>query len=104
MDNTMISQPPKPQDDISPWSHQVASHIAQKQGLMLCEQHWLIIEAARKYYQQHHTHISIRQLSAQLKDTWPDPLQLSIDFNHLFPEGLRQLSQVAGLPKPTRCL
>ncbi|GBD97573.1 sulfurtransferase TusE [bacterium BMS3Abin06] len=39
--------------DPGKWSKEVSEYIAKKEGMTLTEDHWKIIEAARKYYDKY---------------------------------------------------
>ncbi len=87
------------------WSVEVACQMAAHDGLDLNEQHLLILQHVREFYQRFEhapaTRPLIRFLVKQLGDQISNA-QLMADFQ----TGLvaRTLSRLAGLPKPANCL
>lgn len=104
-----ISMPPKtdPQGyllNLSDWTPEVARTIAEREQIELIEQHWQLILWVRDFYQQYHIAPAIRVLVKALKETYGPEIGSSLYLQTLFPKGAaKQLSKIAGLPKPTHC-
>lgn len=87
------------------WTPEIACYMAAQEGLLLNEQHLLILQQVREFYQRFAhapaTRPLIRFLVKQLGDQISNA-QLMADFQ----TGLvaRTLSRLAGLPKPANCL
>jgi tRNA 2-thiouridine synthesizing protein E len=87
------------------WTPAVACQMAANDGLILTEQHLLILQQVREFYQRFEhapaTRPLLRFLIKQLGDQISNA-QLMADFQ----TGLvaRTLSRLAGLPKPANCL
>ena len=91
--------------ELTGWSEELAVALAEKDGVVLTEQHWEIIRFLRDYYQEYQvvpamrvfTRVLARQLGKEKSDT--------IYLYTLFPDGpVKQASKYAGLPKPTSCI
>ena len=104
-----MTMPPLDQDghlvDHQDWSPDVAQLMAAQNGLALTEQHLIILQQVREFYQRFEhapaTRPLLRFLAKQLGDQISNA-QLMADFQ----TGLvaRTLSRLAGLPKPANCL
>lgn len=87
------------------WTPEVARQMAVRDGLQLNDQHLMILQQVREFYQRFEhapaTRPLIRFLVKQLGDQISNA-QLMADFQ----TGLvaRTLSRLAGLPKPANCL
>jgi tRNA 2-thiouridine synthesizing protein E len=87
------------------WSIDVANQIATNESLELSEEHVTIINIARSFYLQYKLHPSMRVLIKLLKQTMPAQDNLDSIYVHIkFPGGIKQLSKIAGLPKPINCI
>ncbi len=91
--------------DLKIWDQQVATAIAEKEGIALTENHWEIIHFMRDFYQTYDTTPAVRALVKAVKEKYGPEKGSSSYLFKLFPEGpAKQASKLAGLPKPARCL
>lgn len=91
--------------NLDDWNADVAILIAEQEGIQLTEQHWLIINFVREFYEEYNTSPAIRLLVKTLKEEFGESVGNSIHLQRLFPNGpAKQVSKIAGLPKPVKCL
>ncbi|MFC0179202.1 TusE/DsrC/DsvC family sulfur relay protein [Thorsellia kenyensis] len=89
----------------SDWSEELADLIAREDCVTLTEEHWKIIHFVREFYFEYHTSPAIRLLVKLLKESYGPETGNSIYLQRLFPKGpAKQVSKIAGLPKPIKCL
>ncbi len=89
----------------SDWNEHVANLLAQRENIVLSEQHWEIIRFIRSYYAQYkhlpNTRAFIKAIAATLGEDKGNSRYL----HRLFPEGpLKYSCKLAGLPKPPTCM
>lgn len=90
--------------DLNAWSEELATHIAQHEGITLNAAHWEIIWLVRDFYQQYDLSPANRALVKAVKLKLGDEKGNSIYLLSLFPESPAKLaSKIAGLPKPANC-
>jgi len=87
------------------WSEAFAEKLAEQDGLRLYDESWGLIGYFHEYYQQYHTHPSMRQLVLDLGRQhgghFHDRKQYEKFVYKLFPrDPIRELCKLAGLPKP----
>jgi len=91
--------------NFSDWDKDWAIQTALLENLILTEAHWEIIEFVQKYYQEHQTSPGLRDLIKAMKPLLGEEKANSIALFKLFPQGAaKQISQLAGLPKPKKCI
>jgi tRNA 2-thiouridine synthesizing protein E len=91
--------------NLSDWSEDLASALAEKDDLKLTETHWEIINMIRAYYQEHSTAPAMRALIKLAKSELGPKKGNNKYLYSLFPYGPgKQASRYAGLPKPTGCV
>ncbi|MFK7976358.1 MAG: TusE/DsrC/DsvC family sulfur relay protein [Halioglobus sp.] len=91
--------------DLSDWSPEVASSIANAEGIELTAAHWEIIELLRQYYQEFDSSPAMRPLVKYAGLKLGADKGKSIYLMSLFPGSPAKLgSKIAGLPKPDNCL
>ena len=90
--------------NLNDWTPEVAKQIAQREGIALTPAHWEAIDFVREFYQQYKIAPAIRVLVKTMKEKFGPEKGNSLYLQSLFPKGAaKQLSKVAGLPKPTHC-
>ena len=87
------------------WSKTVASRFAGQDDIRLTDQHWMVIDILRGYYEDFEIEPPMRALVKALKDCGGELIANSLALYRLFPEGpVRQGSRYAGLPIPVSCI
>ena len=91
--------------DSSQWTEQVALVLAEREALVLTEQHWPILHFIREYYLQYKHLPNARMFVAALRKRFGEEVGNSRYLQQLFPQGpLKYACKIAGLPKPPNCL
>ncbi len=91
--------------NLSDWTPEAATLLANNEGISLTEEHWEIIKLLRAFYQQFEISPAMRILVKITKESLGDKAGNSIHLMKLFPGSPAKLaSKIAGLPKPTNCL
>ncbi len=91
--------------DLTLWTPKVAKEIASFENITLTEEHWELIELARRFHQEFGLSPSMRPLIKYAKIHLPEEKANSIHFLRLFPSSPAKLiSKIGGLPKPDNCL
>jgi len=91
--------------DLSQWSPEVASHLAQGLSIKLTEAHWEILYLLREFYRQYQHSPAMRPLVKAVGQALGKEKGRSIYLLQLFPGSpARVAAQLAGLPKPENCL
>lgn len=91
--------------NINDWSEDLATVIAEKEELILTDEHWEIIHVVREFYQEYNTSPAIRMLVKTLANKFGQEKGNSRYLQRLFPNGpAKQATKIAGLPKPAKCL
>lgn len=92
--------------DLSAWNKDIAHKLAQNENLVLTPEHWQIITVIREFYQEYHLHPGMRILIKVLQQKiGNDHTKIDSIYIHLrFPQGIKQLSKISGLPKPINCI
>jgi tRNA 2-thiouridine synthesizing protein E len=87
------------------WHSDLAQLIADKDELVLTEQHWEVIRFVRAFYLTYNTSPAIRALTKAMKAEFGEEKASSRYLYRLFKEGpAKQATKYAGLPKPARCI
>ncbi len=87
------------------WHNDLAQLIADKDELILTEQHWEVIRFVREFYLTYNTSPAIRALTKAMKAEFGEEKASSRYLYRLFKEGpAKQATKYAGLPKPARCI
>ncbi|MEM6709735.1 MAG: TusE/DsrC/DsvC family sulfur relay protein [Pseudomonadota bacterium] len=91
--------------DPSSWTVDDARQIADREGLTLTAQHWSLIDLARDYYQRYDQAPNMRPLVKIVRAAHGEAIGSSIGLMGLFTDNpAKQLSKIAGLPKPSQCI
>lgn len=93
-------------EDAWAWTPEVATVIAQEDGIDLTENHWEIISFLRDFYKQHEVSPPSNRLFVKaVRDSLGEDKGNSIYLMQLFPgTPAKTACRIAGLPRPTNCL
>ena len=87
--------------DPSQWTEQVGEALARQEGLVLSEEHWVVIRFIREYYEQHHIAPDARHVIKNLAEYKGAGKAGRNDLFVLFPYGyVKQACKIAGMRKP----
>ncbi len=93
------------QQNINDWNTEIASHLANAEGIAMTEQHWEVVNFLRDYYRRYQIAPIINILVRQIERKFGPEKGNTRYLEQLFPEGpAKQACKIAGLPKPTGCL
>ncbi len=86
------------------WNEDVASALAESQGLTLTEQHWDVIHYLRKeYFDNNGNQPNNRVMAKAMGAKWPDQKVNASTLFELFPgTPSKQAGLIAGLPESMR--
>jgi tRNA 2-thiouridine synthesizing protein E len=91
--------------DHTQWTEDVAKHIAEAENINLTAAHWEVIRFVRDFYFKFDTSPAIRVLVKAMAMSMGADKGNSRYLQRLFPHGpAKQVSKLAGLPKPAKCL
>ena len=91
--------------NLSDWNEKVAVAIAEKENILLAEQHWEIIFLLRAFYTEFNISPAMRALVKYTEQKLGSEKGRSIYLLQLFSESPAKVaSKIAGLPRPTNCL
>ncbi|QOF66779.1 TusE/DsrC/DsvC family sulfur relay protein [Actinobacillus sp. GY-402] len=91
--------------DLNQWTPDVARAIAEKEGIVLTDAHWEVIDFVRDFYLEYKTSPAIRMLVKAMAKKLGEEKGNSRYLQRLFPDGpAKQATKLAGLPKPAKCL
>ena len=91
--------------DLSQWSEDLATALAEKEGLNLSDSHWEVINFLRTSFQDTGTVPNMRQLTKAFTKSFGPEKGSSKYLYGLFPYGpAKQACRIGGLPKPTGCV
>ncbi len=91
--------------DMTDWNPAVAEYFAQQQNIILTPEHWEIIHLLREFYFKYNVAPSMRTLVNTVRECYGADKGNSIYLHKLFPGGTAlQANNIAGLPKPIRCI
>lgn len=87
------------------WNKEIAAQIAKQENITLTQEHWELIVFIRDFYVEFNTSPAIRLLVKAIQKQWGDEKGNSRYLYRLFPDGpAKQLTKIAGLPKPVKCI
>lgn len=87
------------------WSPELAEILATEETITLTDEHWMVINFVREFYQKFNTSPAIRMLVKALTQEYGEEKGNSRYLYRLFPKGpAKQASKIAGLPKPVKCI
>ncbi|MCG7598431.1 TusE/DsrC/DsvC family sulfur relay protein [Halomonas sp. McH1-25] len=91
--------------DLDDWTPEVAKALAAREGRVLTEEHWEVIEVLRDFYRRYEMAPAMRPLVKAVGQTLGAEKGRSLHLMKLFPESPAKVAaRLAGLPKPTNCL
>lgn len=91
--------------DRAQWSEEVATLLAEDEGLALSDAHWEIIHLVRGFYQRYEMAPAMRPLVKAVQQQLGAEKGKSVYLMSLFPGSPpKRVARLAGLPKPTNCL
>ncbi|MDH4094885.1 MAG: TusE/DsrC/DsvC family sulfur relay protein [Betaproteobacteria bacterium] len=87
--------------DPSQWTEKVAEELARHEGIVLTDEHWVVIRFMREYYEQHHIAPDARHVMKHLAEWKGGGKAGRNDLFVLFPYGyVKQACKIAGMRKP----
>ncbi len=87
------------------WNSDIALELAKEENINLTPEHWELITFVQQFYQQYNTTPAIRLLVKSVAKQFGAEKGNSIYLYKLFPNGpAKQISKIAGLPKPVKCI
>lgn len=91
--------------DYRQWNEAAAVALAAAEEIELSDAHWLVLHAARRYFDTYARSPDTRPLIRWLAAELGAEFGTSIALMTLFPDQpARRVSKIAGLPKPPNCL
>ena len=85
--------------DMDEWSEAFARAQAEKEGLVLTEEHWQVIHFIREYYEEHSVQAQVRDMIRHFRNIWPPEKGNNHYLHDLFPKGgpQKQGNRLAGI-------
>lgn len=91
--------------DVNDWSPELAQFIAQQEEIQMTQERWEVVNFVRSFYFEYDTSPAIRVLVKAMAAKYGAEKGNSRYLHRLFPKGpAKQVSKLAGLPKPAKCL
>ena len=83
----------------------MATLIAEAEKIEMGDDHWVVVDFLRNYYERYQIAPAVRVLTKAIKNTLGPDKGYSRYLYELFLYGpARQACKIAGLPKPTDCI
>lgn len=89
--------------DLDNWDPRIRDYIAKKLNLQLSEDHMKVIELIRSSYKRRKKHPFVRVVTADMAHDLGEEKGTMRYFYKLFPKGIHQAFQIAGLPMQGFC-
>ncbi|MGB3223646.1 MAG: TusE/DsrC/DsvC family sulfur relay protein [Desulforhopalus sp.] len=89
--------------DLASWDDQIRDYIAEELDLKLSNDHITVIELIRESYKTRKKHPFVRVVTADMAKKMGEDKGTIRYFYNLFPKGIHQAFQVAGLPMQGFC-
>src|SRR5512147_1102042 len=87
--------------DPAQWSEQIAEELARQEGIVLSDEHWVVIRFVRDYYERHQIAPDARHAMKHLAGHKGAGKAGRNDLFVLFPYGyVKQACKIAGMRKP----
>lgn len=87
--------------DPGSWNENIARLLAEKEGLVLGEEHWKIIHYMRDHYSEHHTAPDARHIKKFIAEDMGYGRKAGNRLFELFPYGyVKQACKIAGMKRP----
>lgn len=91
--------------NLADWTPEVGTYLAHRLDITLTPEHWEIINLLRAFYIKYNASPSMRTLVNAVREQYGPEKGNSIYLQKLFPGGAAlQANNIAGLPKPIRCI
>lgn len=91
--------------DYDAWSPEAASAMAARDGIALDDDHWVVLELLRNYFETYEIEPPMRALVQRAKARLGEEKGSSRYLYRLFPDGPgTQGVRYAGLPRPLSCV
>lgn len=91
--------------DPADWDRDVASTIAQHEGIDLTPEHWLVIDFIRAHYEEHQSVPENRRLLKHIRERLGTDKASRGYIHRLFPYGYgQQACKIAGMRKPRKLM
>ncbi|MCO4819012.1 MAG: TusE/DsrC/DsvC family sulfur relay protein [Bacteroidetes bacterium] len=83
--------------DLEQWNKEVASEIAQEEGISMTDKHWEVIDYLQDQCR--------KEVAITIRKVGKSGVVNIKEFYQLFPKGpLKTASKIAGIPKPVSCI
>ena len=81
------------------WSEGFVEALAAREGLVLTDEHWEIIEFLRNYHQEHGVQAPVRDMLKHFKQAWGEEFGTNHYLHEIFPKGgpQKQGNRLAGI-------
>ncbi len=89
--------------DLASWDDQIRDYIAEELDLKLSNDHITVIELIRESYKTRKKHPFVRVVTADMAKKMGEDKGTIRYFYNLFPKGIHQAFQIAGLPMQGFC-
>jgi tRNA 2-thiouridine synthesizing protein E len=89
--------------DLASWDDQIRDYIAEELNIKLSNDHITVIELIRESYKTRRKHPFVRVVTADMARKMGEEKGTIRYFYNLFPKGIHQAFQVAGLPMQGFC-
>jgi tRNA 2-thiouridine synthesizing protein E len=89
--------------DLASWDDQIRDYIAEGLNIKLSDDHITVIELIRESYKTRRKHPFVRVVTADMARKMGEDKGTIRYFYNLFPKGIHQAFQVAGLPMQGFC-
>ncbi len=87
------------------WTPELASDVANELQITLTDDHWLVIQGVRQFYERTGRSLSMRPLVRVVRNEVAANLGSSIALAQLFgSKTTRHVAMISGLPKPSDCI
>ncbi len=91
--------------NLADWNIEVATALAQQEGIDLTSEHWQILHSLRDFYQAHEVSPAMRPFVKYIGQELGADKGKSIYLLKLFPGSPAKIAaKIAGLPRPDNCL
>ncbi|MCW8933846.1 MAG: TusE/DsrC/DsvC family sulfur relay protein [Gammaproteobacteria bacterium] len=91
--------------NLEDWNEEMAGVLAEKEGIQLTDEHWVVINFLRKFYFQYGVAPMVKILIKHMTDELGATIVNKERMYELFPGGpAKQGSRIAGLPFPQGCI
>lgn len=87
------------------WTPQVARAMAANDNVRLTDDHWVVLDIFRQYFEQYEIEPPMRALVARVRESLGKDKGNSRYLYQLFPDGPgTQACRYSGLPRPVSCV